>query len=314
MTERDVASVLVVTPVRNAVETIDETIFSVLGQCGDFALRYHVQDGASDDGTVERLARWDALLRSGVLPLGMRHLTFSYSSSKDTGMYQAINRGFAVDQSSAIMGWINADDRLQPGAIATVVALFQENKAVQWVGGRHHYCEEGGMPVATLEARAYSRDLLALGLYEGRKLFFLQQEGIFWRRSLWNNAGGNVDESLRLAGDFELWRRFAVHADYVSVDAALGCFRIRPGQATSDLAKYNAEIDGIIGAVAAEREAAWASAVAGEGPTRTGPVAHYDGTARVWRIANQFACGLPTSPVLGGSSRIKAALKRLLAI
>ena len=38
--------------------------------------------------------------------------------------------------------------------------------------------------------------------------FFLQQEGMFWRSSLWQAVGGAYG-AMRLAGDFDLWRRFA---------------------------------------------------------------------------------------------------------
>ena len=35
---------------------------------------------------------------------------------------------------------------------------------------------------------------------------WIQQESTFWRRSLSDKAGGRVDASLRVAGDFELRR------------------------------------------------------------------------------------------------------------
>ncbi|QCO19881.1 hypothetical protein D3869_32050 (plasmid) [Azospirillum brasilense] len=50
-------------------------------------------------------------------------------SRMDNGMYDALNRGFAqlgVDGDS-LMGWINASDRLAPGALQTacdVTAAF----------------------------------------------------------------------------------------------------------------------------------------------------------------------------------------------
>ncbi len=53
----------IVTPSRNAVATIDQTILSVVSQAGNFAIRYHIQDGGSTDGTLERIAEWRGLLR-----------------------------------------------------------------------------------------------------------------------------------------------------------------------------------------------------------------------------------------------------------
>ena len=37
---------------------------------------------------------------------------------------------------------------------------------------------------------------------------FIEQEATYWRRSLWERSGGRLDETLKLAADFELWARF----------------------------------------------------------------------------------------------------------
>ncbi|HKZ80578.1 MAG TPA: glycosyltransferase, partial [Pyrinomonadaceae bacterium] len=60
----------IVTPVRNAVQTIDATIWSIVSQAGDIHIHYHVQDGQSDDGTLEKIEAWARRLEkvSGDLP------------------------------------------------------------------------------------------------------------------------------------------------------------------------------------------------------------------------------------------------------
>jgi glycosyltransferase involved in cell wall biosynthesis len=287
------ASVLMVTPSYNSAETIDDTILSVVSQGGEFDLHYHVQDGGSDDGTLLALARWDETIRSGILPARAHSLSFSYASEPDRGMYEAINRGFDRAQNAEIMSWINADDRLQPGAIQTAVSVFSVASDVRWLGGRHSYCDESGMPIATLDLKVYSRDLLSLGFYEGRKLFFMQQEGVFWKRGLWQSVGGKLDDSLRWAGDFDLWRRFAEYSDYISVDAVLGNFRIRRGQATSKLDLYYGEVDRILVPLSEKRESTWRALISG---TRlnasldlSGRIARYDGIDRSWILEKKTA-------------------------
>jgi hypothetical protein len=59
---------------------------------------------------------------------------------------------------------------------------------------------------------------------------YIQQESTFWRRSLWERAGGRVDTALRLAADFELWARFYQHADLHGVLSPLGGFRAHGNQ------------------------------------------------------------------------------------
>jgi hypothetical protein len=54
---------------------------------------------------------------------------------------------------------------------------------------------------------------------------YIQQESTFWRRGLWERAGGHVDASRKLASDFELWVRFFRHARLYSVQTLIGGWR-----------------------------------------------------------------------------------------
>jgi len=61
---------------------------------------------------------------------------------------------------------------------------------------------------------------------------WIMQESTFWRRALWERGGGNVDSSLRFAGDFELWTRFYQYAQLYSVATPLSGFRMYDDQKT----------------------------------------------------------------------------------
>jgi hypothetical protein len=308
----DFPTIIIATPCFNSVDTIDETVHSVLAQFGRFHLRYHVQDGGSTDGTVERLERWGALLRNGQLPTGMKTVEFTFDSAVDHGMYDALNSAFqrliSAGQSD-IMTWINSDDRLALGAAQTAVAIFGQHETIQWLGGRHSFCDESGCPTVTLPVNAYARQLLALGLYEDRRLFFLQQEGVFWRAKLWHAAGGSLDSQLRLAGDFELWCRLAQHAEYVSVDTVLGQFRVRRGRLTSDLERYFAELDVVVSNIRDERDRFWSDLQAGTISDLKGPVAVYDAGNLGWRTELRDVYNKPRP---GPGSAPKEFVKRQL--
>jgi hypothetical protein len=89
----------------------------------------------------------------------------------------------------------------------------------------------------------FPRQAIAAGIVDGRFVTSrIEQEATFWRPRLWQEAGG-VDPNFRLAGDFDLWRRFARHTDLVVVDRILGCFRKRAGQLSEDMDRHRAEID-----------------------------------------------------------------------
>ena len=84
------------------------------------------------------------------------------------------------------------------------------------------------------EVAAYPKEWIANGWYRSHLAGFLQQESMFWRKSLWEKAGG-LNLSLSLAADFELWTRFAKHAELVAVSVPLAAFRFLPGEQRSSL-------------------------------------------------------------------------------
>jgi hypothetical protein len=233
-----------------------------------------------------------------MFPLGCREVRFSFESAADAGMYAALNRGFAR-VAGDVMSWINGDDRLQPGALATVLAVLTSYPETEWLGGRHAYINGEGSQVALLEVMPFARPLVEMGLYENRRIVFLQQEGVFWRRELWEKCGSRLDDTLRYAGDFELWCRFAGHAEYVSVDTVLGVFRVHQAQATDDLSLYYREVDALlVGDRKRRREELWAlfreARRLGRAPISidlSGPVVTYDKLTRCWTLSRRSCLG-----------------------
>jgi glycosyltransferase involved in cell wall biosynthesis len=233
----------IVTPVFNGRQFLDQTILSVVGQAGPFSIRYHIQDGGSKDGTLDVLAAWQERIAHD-FPVGCEGIEFSFASAPDRGLYDAVNQGFAACGDSDAMAWINADDRFEPGAFATVEEIFRSHKGIDWLTGRTAHLDEAGVLLLLLPIIPFPRKAIEAGIFDGRFAGprFIQQEGTFWRSSLWRKAGG-LDANFRFAGDFDLWRRFARESELVVVDTILGCFRVRAGQITTNLARYQAEID-----------------------------------------------------------------------
>src|SRR5262249_38624313 len=62
---------------------------------------------------------------------------------------------------------------------------------------------------------------------------FIQQESTFWRRSLWDRAGGALDTECSLAADYDLWLRFAQQAEIYSAPVPLAGFRRHNRQKTA---------------------------------------------------------------------------------
>ncbi|HZT19170.1 MAG TPA: glycosyltransferase family 2 protein [Dongiaceae bacterium] len=199
-----------VTPSYNQGAFIAATIESVLAQ-GYPGLRYVVQDGASDDGTRAVLER----LGSEV----------EWRSEPDGGQADAINRGFAR-VTGEIMGWINSDDLLLPGALAHVGGFFRAHPDVDVVYGHRIVIDEQGREIGRWVLPRHDPRALAYTDY-------IPQETMFWRRAVWE-AVGPLDASYHYAMDWD----FALRAQragfrFRRLPRFLGCFRVHAEQKTT---------------------------------------------------------------------------------
>ena len=242
--------VVVITPAFNADKYLNETIFSVISQRGDFKLRYHIQDGGSSDNTVKILREWEERLVHGN-PFGGVDVKLSWTSQKDTGMYDAINRGFNQVlaelglelTNNPVLTWINTDDILLPNSLNTVVDYFSKNNGSNWVTGVSTLMSESGVLSDTSSnPTGFAQSALLAGEHDGRTLPFVQQEGTYFRYSLWNMVDG-VSQKFKLAGDWDLWRRFAAHEELVKLRCVLAVHRRHSGQLSEDMDSYYNEVD-----------------------------------------------------------------------
>lgn len=260
MSERN-PRVCIVTPVFNGAKFLDQTVLSLVSQAGRFRLRLHVQDGGSTDGTVEKIGAWAERLRAGAIPAVCDGIEFSWDSSRDRGMYDAINKGFAAIgvEGEDILGYLNSDDLLAPGAVQFACDRMAQFDGVHWIVSRPCECDGGGVMRKIHAPQIYNRELAQAGLQDDRHRSFLMQEGSFWKGWLWREAGGLRDD-LRLAGDFDLWRRFAAHAAPYSCEQVLAVHRRHAEQLSAQADRYFDEIDHVaLGEEGrAERDRVWA--------------------------------------------------------
>ena len=202
----------VVTPSFQHGRFIERTIESVVGQ--DYpALEYIVQDGGSTDETIDILERVsDRLTR--------------WASAPDDGQAEALNRGFQWT-TGEIMGWLNSDDLLLPGSLACIAQYFMSHPETDVVYGNRVMIDDNDGQIGAWILPPH--DDLALTLAD-----YIPQETLFWRRPIWDAAGGGLDEDFSYALDWDLLLRFRnVGARMVRLPRYLGAFRIHKGQTTS---------------------------------------------------------------------------------
>jgi hypothetical protein len=208
----DTPMISIVTPSFNQGAFIARTIDSVLQQ-GYPRLEYFIQDGGSSDATLAVLKACEPRLSGWV-------------SAIDTGQSQAINLGFART-SGEIMGWLNSDDLLMPGALSRIADYFVHHPEVDVVYANRLLIDEDDREIGRWILPGHDGQVLSW-------VDYVPQETLFWRRALWDRAGGRVDESFRFAMDWDLLLRFReAGAVFGHLPWFLGAFRVHAQQKTS---------------------------------------------------------------------------------
>jgi glycosyltransferase involved in cell wall biosynthesis len=228
-------SISIVTPSYNQAQFLEETILSVLLQ-GYPNLEYIVIDGGSTDGSVDIIRKYEDKLTYWV-------------SEPDNGQYDAINKGFA-HSTGEIMVWINSDDKYCPWAFETISSIFGSLSEVQWLTSSSplHWAKDGQLRRAETIS-GYARSWFYRGWHCGNgpgAKGGIQQESTFWRRDLWDRAGGKVDDNLYYAGDYEFWARFYQFSDLVTTRCPLSGFRHHDHQKTNYPERYEEEANSVL--------------------------------------------------------------------
>ena len=216
------------TPSFNQGAFLEQAILSVLNQNYP-NLEYIIMDGGSTDQSVDVIKKYE------------KQLAF-WASEPDNGMYDAIQKGF--DKSSGdIMAWINSDDTLAIKSLYTVAQIFSDYPQIEWLNGIPNQMDEDGRLVGVGALPQWNKYR-----YLQKDFKYIQQEGLFWRRSLWEKAGGYIDTNVKLAADLELWSRFFAHAELYYLNSILGTYRVRSKNQKSleQLDEYNTEAINIL--------------------------------------------------------------------
>jgi glycosyltransferase involved in cell wall biosynthesis len=209
------AKFTIVTPTFNAIATIRETLASIQSQDFDGEVEHVVVDGGSTDGTVELLAEEAAAGR------------LRYVSEEDDGLSDAFNKGVAM-ATGELVGWLNADDIYEAGALSAVAAAADAAPGAEWVVGRCTIMGESG--AASRRAVTAYKDFLlrhysfALHLTNN----FVSSPATFVRRSVLGEIGA-LDERFKYSADYDLWLRLGRRGAPAFATAPVARFRMGEG-------------------------------------------------------------------------------------
>jgi len=197
--------VSIVTPSYNQAQFLEETIQSVLAQ--DYPnLEYIIVDGGSTDGSVEIMRRYEPQLAWWV-------------SERDRGQSDAVNKGWRR-ASGEIIGWLNSDDLLLPGAVTRMVAAFEETPGAGIIYGDVFSIDSHGDIFNVMQFGDWSLENLM-------QFDVICQPGAFLDADVLKRSG-MLDESMHFLMDHHLWLKMAQIAPIRYLPGVVAAARFHP--------------------------------------------------------------------------------------
>ncbi len=194
--------VSILTPVFNQSMFIGETIESVLSQNYD-NLEYLVIDDGSTDNTLDIVKKYSDKLR--------------WETQSNSGESATVNKGISL-LSGVIVGIVNGDDPLLPGAVQTAVEKFIAQPELVCV---YPDWKMIGLDGDLLEVRKTPEYGYA-NMLRGHDC--LPGPGSFFKRDLFMKLNGR-DTNFRYVADFEFWLRAGLEGPFTRIPQTLACHR-----------------------------------------------------------------------------------------
>lgn len=218
----------IITPSLNYGRFLDDCLGSVAAQKG-VELEHLIIDGGSKDDSVTVAA-------------GYPHAI--WSQEPDHGMSDAINKGFERARGEWVM-WLNADDRLKPGALAGMLPLLKSSHA-DVVYGDWDFVNEQGEFIRQVTAPKWSR------FVHIHHHCYIGSTAAFYRRASVIDTGHRLLEDFRYAMDSEFYARLdRAGLSFEHISRNLADFRMHGGNLSQRNLGSTSDMDRIL---AAERQ------------------------------------------------------------
>lgn len=180
MQTNNLSIITIITVVFNCEKYLEETIQSVINQTYD-NVEYIIIDGGSTDGTLEIIKKYDDKIDYWV-------------SEKDSGIYDAMNKGIAVATGEWI-NFMNAGDSFYDNSILEKFFLQNDLKNVGILYGNHAVKNETNSEIVEVDVKNYNWK---------RNIPFCHQSLFVKRELLKNNL---FDLQLKIAADYDQFLR-----------------------------------------------------------------------------------------------------------
>lgn len=177
-----------VTVTYNSGQTLCDTFDSVLSQTYP-EIEYIVIDGLSKDNTVDIIKKYEPLFQGRL----------KWISEKDTGLYDAMNKGIQMSTGDLI-GIINSDDVIaESDVIEKVLGCFKMNDSVDAVYADLYYVAQNDLTKIVRHWKSGKQNPFAKGWHPAHPTFYVKREVY--------QKCGYFDLAFKFAADFELMLR-----------------------------------------------------------------------------------------------------------
>lgn len=192
----------IITVSYNSVDTIEQTILSVLNQTYS-NIEYIIIDGGSTDGTVDIIKKHEDKISHWV-------------SEADNGIYDAMNKGIQL----ATGGWVgilNSDDYYELDAITKIHDAILSNSGSELVYGNLKLINENG--TTTIERPITDLEMISNNMT-------ISHPTVFVKRIIYEKFG-LFNLNYKLTADWELLLRFfKSKVLFVYVNVLIANFRV----------------------------------------------------------------------------------------
>jgi glycosyltransferase involved in cell wall biosynthesis len=197
--------ITVIIPSFNQGKFLREALISVVTQAYE-RLEVIVLDGGSTDNSIKVIREFEP------------ELAF-WRSAPDGGQIHALIEG--VSRSTGeLVGWVNSDDILIPGAVAAVADAYLRTTA-DLIGGNYLYIDDRSL---IIRSKRHPRHGVAMWARAG--LMLVNQPGSFFTRRAYDQVGG-LSEHLDYIMDTDLYvRMLSAGCRYYHTGKRLAAFRL----------------------------------------------------------------------------------------
>ena len=213
----------IITPSFNYSRYINECMESVAIQEG-VTFEHLVMDAGSTDNTATIVANYPHAI---------------WNQEPDKGMSDGINKGFRKAQGDWVM-WLNADDRLLPGALAAVKEHATQHSDADVIYGCWNFMNQSGEHVRTMTLFPFVRSMLPNhGCY-------IASTSTFFRRNTTIADNHFLNEKFRYVMDGEFFCRLAYNGKrFVYLPKVLADFRLH-GESLSQKHLNKRDVNGVL--------------------------------------------------------------------